>query len=282
VANIVAAGGRTSGGSSYSGAEPDTTAASSYAENLRSELNQGDPNAAFGTRAHFNSLGLGALGDFASQLQSVQRNAGLDSAAFVPMYKGHTVDVQQQEAGPWFSPLLETTGYRIGGKGTPGGFDTGTKNVSGYYLTDKQGKLTGIDYDDTSWKSAAPMLAMMLGPLAGAIAPGLTAGIANATGLGPTGSAMAARGLIGGGMSAITGGNILKGILGGAITGGLSPAISSFANNIAGNGTTGASLLAGAGRLGVSAAMNGGKLGPMAIVNGLVDSLGKGKTAVRK
>jgi len=172
----------------------------------------------------------------------------------------------------------ELQGYQVGDKGL-GGFKLPShKDTAGFYNVDAQGKLTGLDFEDTSWKSAAPVLAMLLGPLAGTLAPGLSSGISGATGLSSGVSNILSRGLIGGGVSALTGGDVLRGMLGGAVTAGLNPAITQAANTVAGQGTGAAALLGAGGRLGVSAALNGGRLGPQAIVGGLLDAFGKPKT----
>ncbi len=279
--NIPVPGGRASGGSSFTSNAPQTAQATNYDEELlrdfaatQSGQVAGDPAAAFGTQAHFNSLSLSNIGTDAF----LQR---LVSPADIELGKatagGNAVrEIRKEALTDYGSSELE--GYLIGSQDPNAGFVIpGQKNARGFYKVDTAGNLLGLDIEDTSWKSAAPVLAMLLGPLAQGLAPGLASSIGGATGMGSTAANIAARGIIGGGVAGVTGGNIGRGILGGAVTAGLNPAISQAANTIAGQGTTAASLLGGAGRLGVSAALNGGRLSPQAIIGQLVDSLGRGQ-----
>lgn len=284
MATIPIAGGRASGGASYNATSAATTESSGFDEKLARELTAGDvmssgaSTAPFGTQAHFNSLGLTGKDDITNMLTTETYLAGLEGEHSLQRFNGYKVDAitADNPNGAFDSGALQNIGYRFGGKENTG-FDTGDKNVKGYYKTDATGKFTGIDTDDVSWKSAAPVIAMLLGPLAGVIAPGFANSIGAATGMGTAASEIAARGLIGGGVSLATGGKFGHGLIGGAVTGGLNPAISNLANSIAGQGSTMAALLAGGGRLGLSAALNGGNLSPINVVGTLVDSLGKSK-----
>lgn len=125
-----------------------------------------------------------------------------------------------------------------------------------------------------------PAIGILLAPILGGLgitgqAGSLATGISNATGLSPFVSNILGSGLIGGGMSAVQGGDFWRGALGGGLTAGLTPTIADTAQQIAGQGTLGAGLLTGAGRLGLSAILNGGNVSPMGVIGTLVDSLGK-------
>lgn len=125
-----------------------------------------------------------------------------------------------------------------------------------------------------------PAIGILLAPILGGLgitgqAGSLATGISNATGLSPFVSNILGSGLIGGGMSAVQGGDFWRGALGGGLTAGLTPTIADTAQQIAGQGTIGAGLLTGAGRLGLSAILNGGNVSPMGVIGTLVDSLGK-------
>lgn len=103
-----------------------------------------------------------------------------------------------------------------------------------YYQYDDAGNLQGVNTEsDTRWyEDAAPLLSVLAGPLAGAIAPGLNAAIGSATGLGSFGSNVLGRALIGGGLSALTGGDFIRGAFTGAVGAGITPAIASWAEGI--------------------------------------------------
>lgn len=280
--NIPVPGGRASGGSSYTSTAPQTAQASSYEEDLLRDFTspQGaqaaDPTAPFGTQAHFNSLSLSNIGT-GEFLRTLTTPADIEIGKATA--SGNAVQKIWKEPPNDYSGGATLEGYLIGSAdGANQGFRIpGQKNARGFYKVDTTGKPQGIDIEDTSWRSALPALTLLLGPLAQGLAPALASSISGATGLGSTAANIAARGLIGGGVSAITGGNIGRGILGGAVAAGVNPAISNIASEIAGQGTTAAAILGGAGRLGVNAALNGGQLSPQAIIGTMIDSLGRGQ-----
>ena len=133
----------------------------------------------------------------------------------------------------------------------------------------------------------APIVSILAGPILSGLgvlgqAGSLTTGISGATGLSPFVSNLVGSALVRGGLSAAGGGKFGQGALAGAAGAGLTPLISETANNIAGQGTTGAGLLNVGGRLGLQAVLNGGQLSPMAAVSTFLDTVGKGNSKVRK
>lgn len=280
--NIPVPGGRASGGSSYTSTAPQTAQASSYEEDLLRDFTdpQGaqaaDPTAAFGTQAHFNSISLSNVGT-GEFLRTLTTPADIEIGKATA--SGNAVRELWNEPTEYYGGDSTLAGYLIGSAdGANQGFKIpGQKHSRGFYRVDTTGKPLGIDIEDTSWRSALPAVALLLGPLAQGLTPALANSISGLTGLGSTAADIAARGLIGGGVSAITGGNIGRGILGGAVAAGANPAISNIASEIAGQGTIAAALLGGAGRLGVSAALNGGRLSPQAVIGTMIDSLGRGQ-----
>lgn len=135
----------------------------------------------------------------------------------------------------------------------------GKRNTRVLYGYDDEGNLTGVNFDrDSRWyEDAAPLIAMAAGPLAGAVAPGLSAGIGSATGLGQLASNALAQGVVSGGISALTGGNFLKGALTGALGAGLTPEIAGLVKDIGISHALADTIAKGLVR-GVSAELSGG------------------------
>ena len=213
-------------------------------------------------------------------LDEVARLAGIDPAA----YAGNE-DALYNAVNDATRDLYRVRGQSTGLNGQEGVPFT---HVQGFYRREgntlkpiSQGQTFQVGENSGGFFSdLMPVLGIMLAPILGGLgilgqAGSLATGISNATGLSPFVSNIIGSGLIGGGISAVQGGDFWRGALGGGATAGLTPTIASTAQQIAGQGTLGAGLLTGAGRLGLSAILNGGNVSPMGVVGTLVDSLGK-------
>lgn len=162
------------------------------------------------------------------------------------------------------------------GPRTPEGWSVWAGNIPGkrntrvLYGYDDAGNLTGVNLEqDSRWyEDAAPLIAMAAGPLAGAVAPGLAASIGSATGLGTLGSNMVAQGAISGGISALTGGDFLKGALTGAVGAAVIPEIAGIATGMGVDKALANTLAKGLVR-GTSAALSGGSFAAGAASAGL-------------
>lgn len=190
--------------------------------------------------------------------------------------------------------------YHVSGDtgGLPGSTNpTPGKFVSSYYRRegDKLVPVSGTARTFMAPENSAGHFADYLAPVASILAApifsglgvlgqagSLTTAISGATGLSPFWANILGTGVVRGGLSAASGGSFGKGALGGALTAGVSPLISQGAGELAGPGTTGASLLTGAGNLGLQAILNGGNVTPMGAVSALLSGFGKGRNTGRQ
>ena len=193
-------------------------------------------------------------------------------------YKVKEASGREHEVSRYGGQLVNSSSEFEDGTGprTPEGWSVWAGNIPGkrntrvLYGYDDAGNLTGVNLaQDSRWyEDAAPLIAMAAGPLAGAVAPGLAASIGSATGLGTLGSNMVAQGAISGGISALTGGDFLKGALTGAVGAAVIPEIAGIATGMGVDKALANTIAKGLVR-GTSAALSGGSFAAGAASAGL-------------